>query len=179
MPEDNSPESRAVPLSRVVARVPAMTPFVGPETLERGRGGVFAARFGANESAFGISPKALGALAAEIDRVSWYCDPEHFDLRARLARVLGVGLESIVIGEGIDGLLGLIVRAYVDPGQAVVTSAGAYPTFNYHVTGYGGRLEFVPYAADYRNDPEALAAAAERTGARLRYLANPDKPTGA
>ena len=178
MPEDNSPESRAVPLSRVVAGVPAMTPFVGPETIERRRGQTFVARIGANESAFGISPKARAALTAEIDRVSWYCDPEHFDLRARLARVLGVSLENIAIGEGIDGLLGLIVRAYVDPGQAVVTSAGAYPTFNYHVTGHGGRLEFVPYAADYRNDPEALAAAAARTGARLLYLANPDNPTG-
>jgi len=166
------------PFARILASVPAMTPFVGPETLERRRGRAFGLRVGANESAFGMSPKARAALAAELDRASWYCDPEHFDLRARLAGQLGVAAANIVIGEGIDGLLGLIVRAFADPDAAVVTSAGAYPTFNYHVIGYGARLEFVPYGPDRRNDPEALVEAARRTGARLLYLANPDNPTG-
>ncbi len=155
-----------------------MTPFVGPETLERRRGRAFRLRLGANESCFGISPKAKAALEAELGRVPWYGDPEHHDLRQRLAGLLGVGPGNLVIGEGIDGLLGLIVRAFVDPGEAIVTSAGAYPTFNYHVLGYGGRLEFVPYAEDCRNDVEALVAAARDRRAKLLYLANPDNPTG-
>ena len=167
-----------VPYSKTVSDVPAMTPFVGPETIERRLGAAFRLRLGANESSFGISPKAKAALAAELDRVSWYCDPEHFDLRARLAADLGVGTGNLVVGEGIDGLLGLIVRAFTDPGATIVTSAGAYPTFNYHVLGYGGRLEFVPYAQDCRNDLEALVEAARRSAAKLLYLANPDNPSG-
>ena len=168
----------SVSYSRIVSQVPAMTPFVGPETLERRRGATFRLRMGANESAFGISPKARAAMAAELDRASWYCDPEHFELRARLAAELGVALDNLVVGEGIDGLLGVIVRAVTDPGDAIVTSAGAYPTFSYHVTGYGGRLELVPYRADGHNDLPALVAAARRTGAKLLYLANPDNPSG-
>jgi histidinol-phosphate aminotransferase len=70
------------------------------------------------------------------------------------------------------------VRAVADPGDAIVTSAGAYPTFNYHVTGYGGRLEFVPYRADYHNDLDGLVEAARRSNAKLLYLANPDNPSG-
>jgi histidinol-phosphate aminotransferase len=58
-----------------------------------------------------------------------------------------------------------------------VTSLGGYPTFNYHVLGYGGRLERVPYRDDH-NDLEGLAAAAHSTGAKLVYLANPDNPSG-
>jgi len=168
----------SVPYSKIVSQVPAMTPFVGPETLERRRGVAFDLRLGANESAFGVSPKAKAAMAAELDRVSWYCDPEHFELRERLAAALGVAMDNLVVGEGIDGLLGTIVRAVTDPGDAIVTSAGAYPTFNYHVTGYGGRLEFVPYRADCHNDLDALLEAARRTSAKLLYLANPDNPTG-
>lgn len=166
------------PFTKILSAVPATTPFVGPETLERRRGEPFRLRIGANESAFGVSPKAKAAMAAELDRVSWYCDPEHFDLRERLAEMLGVGLENIVVGEGIDGLLGVIVRAFADPGDAIVTSAGAYPTFNYHVTGYGARLVFVPYRQDCHNDLEALVEAARRERAKLLYLANPDNPTG-
>jgi histidinol-phosphate aminotransferase len=166
------------PFTRVLSNVPAVTPFVGPETLERRRGRPFRLRLGANESAFGVSPRAKAAMAAELDGVSWYCDPEHFDLRGRLASPLGLARENIVIGEGIDGLLGVIVRAFVDPGEAVVTSAGAYPTFNYHVIGYGGRLVFVPYTPDSRNDLDALVETARREDAKLLYLANPDNPTG-
>ena len=65
----------------------------------------------------------------------------------------------------------------VEPGQAVVTSAGAYPTFNYHVDGFGGRRVSVPYAGD-REDPEALLAGARREQAPLVYFANPDSPMG-
>jgi len=162
----------------LVTQLPATTPFVGPETLERRRGAPFRIRIGANESAFGASPKVRAALTAELDRVSRYCDPEHFDLREALARLYGIACENLVIGEGIDGILGLVVRAYVAPGEAVVTSAGAYPTFNYHVNGYGGRLVFAPYDTNHRNDIEALVATARAEDARLLYLANPDNPSG-
>ena len=166
------------PYANILSSTPAMTPFVGPETIERRRGRKFRWRLGANESAFGISPKVKAAMAAELDLVSWYCDPEHYDLRRKLAALLGVGIGNLVVGEGIDGLLGLIVRAFADPGDAIVTSAGAYPTFNYHVIGYGGRLEFVPYGTDCRNDIEALVDRVTQTNAKLLYLANPDNPTG-
>ena len=59
----------------------------------------------------------------------------------------------------------------------MVTSLGAYPTFNYHVAGFGGVLHTVPYRED-REDLEALAEAVRETGAPLVYLANPDNPMG-
>jgi histidinol-phosphate aminotransferase len=166
------------PYSKILAALPAATPFVGPETLERQRGAAYELRLGANESAFGISPKAEALLRTEAGRANWYCDPEHFELRGALAARLGCARENVTIGEGIDGLLGLLVRAFVDPGQAVVTSLGAYPTFNYHVSGYGGRLVQVPYDAAFRNDAEALVETARKEKAKLLYLANPDNPTG-
>jgi histidinol-phosphate aminotransferase len=106
-----------------------------------------------------------------------YGDPECHDLRAALAAHHAVAPANVILGEGIDGLLGYLVRMLVAPGDAVVTSDGAYPTFNYHVAGFGGRLVKVPYAGD-REDPEALARAARETGAKLVYLANPDNPMG-
>lgn len=106
-----------------------------------------------------------------------YGDPEVHDLRGALADHHGVGPENIVVGEGIDGLLGYLVRLVVAPGDAVVTSDGAYPTFNYHVAGYGGVLHKVPYDGD-REDPEGLVERAAATGAKLLYFANPDNPMG-
>ena len=166
-----------IPLTRLVASLPSTIPFVGPETLERQLGKPFAARIGANESAFGMSALAMQAIAAGAAQAAWYGDPENHDLRAQLAAQHGVELDEICVDAGIDSLLGLLVRMVVEPGQSVVTSLGAYPTFNYHVAGFGGQLQTVPYRNDHE-DPDALLARARETGAPLVYLANPDNPMG-
>jgi histidinol-phosphate aminotransferase len=152
-------------------------PFVGPETQERRMGWPFRARIGANESVFGPSPAAIAAMREAASEVWKYCDPENYELRAALARHHSVKPDNIVIGEGVDGLLGALVRLLVAEGTPVVTSAGAYPTFNYHVAGFGGRFEFVPYRGDHE-DPDALIARARETSAPLIYFANPDNPMG-
>ncbi|MHA6263752.1 pyridoxal phosphate-dependent aminotransferase [Arenibacterium sp. CAU 1754] len=157
--------------------LPATVPFVGPETQERQRGAPFVARLGANENVFGPSPRAVAAIQAAAADIWMYGDPENQDLRHALAAHHGIAPENIVVGEGIDGLLGYLVRLMVGPGDAVVTSDGAYPTFNYHVAGFGGALHKVPYKDDHE-DPAALIAKARDVDAKLIYLANPDNPMG-
>jgi histidinol-phosphate aminotransferase len=157
--------------------LPATVPFVGPEALERRLGRPFRARLGANESVFGPSPRVLAAMA-EAASGSWaYGDPEQHGLREAIAGQLGLTGAHVTVGEGIDGLFGLLAQLTLDPGDTVVTSLGAYPTFNYHVSGHGGRLDFVPYRDD-REDLEALAARAQEIQPKLVYVANPDNPTG-
>ena len=167
----------APPLTPLAAALPATVPFVGPEAMERARGRPFAARLGANESVFGPSPLAIDAMREAAAEGWMYGDPECHALRAALARRHGVPMASVVVGGGIDGLLGDLVRLTVAPGDPVVGSAGAYPTFAYHVAGHGGRLHAVPYRGEHE-DAEGLAARARETGARLVYLANPDNPMG-
>ncbi|TIX74977.1 MAG: pyridoxal phosphate-dependent aminotransferase, partial [Mesorhizobium sp.] len=66
------------------------------------------------------------ARIAGLARDMWmYCDPDNHDLKVAIAAHLGVGAENVVVGEGIDGLLSLVARMYVAPGDAVVTSLGA------------------------------------------------------
>lgn len=164
-------------LTDLAASLPPTVPFVGPETQERRQGSAFRARLGANESVFGPSPRVIEAMARAAGETWMYGDPENHDLRHALARFHGVEPGNIIVGEGIDGLLGYLVRLFVGPGDAVVTSDGAYPTFNYHVTGHGGTLHKVPYRDD-QEDGIALLARAGEVGAKLVYLANPDNPMG-
>ena len=164
-------------MTPLAATLPATVPFVGPEAQERALGRRFAARLGANENVFGPSPKAVAAMQHAAAEIWMYGDPESHDLRHALAQAHGVGPDNVMVGEGIDGLLGYLVRLMVGPGDAVVTSDGAYPTFNYHVAGFGGVLHKVPYRDDHE-DPAALFAKAAEVGAKLVYLANPDNPMG-
>lgn len=166
-----------IPQTPIVETLPSTVPFVGPEALERQRGVAFTARLGANESGFGPAPSVVAAIAEAANDVWKYCDPENHDLKRALARHHGVKPENIAVGEGIDALFGYAVRMFVAPGVTVATSLGAYPTFNFHVSGYGGRLVTTPYVSD-REDPASLLTLARAEKARLLFFANPDNPMG-
>jgi histidinol-phosphate aminotransferase len=166
--------SRFTPLTR---SLPSTVPFVGPEALERQRGALVQARIGANENGFGPAPSVIEAMQREAGDIWKYNDPENFALKAALAAHLGIQPNMIAIGEGVDSLLGLIVRMIVAHDTPVVTSHGGYPTFNFHVAGFGGRLVTVRYRDD-REDLDGLLEAVRREDASLVYFANPDNPMG-
>ena len=161
-----------------IEAIPVVTPFVGPEQLMREAGHASLLRLGANESAFGPSPKAVEAMARELPRISWYGDPESYDLRSALAVRHQCGIENLSVGSGIDDLMGLAVRAFMWPGAIALATRGTYPTFAYHVTGFGGRLETVPYRDDGFLDVDALIARANELRPAIVYVANPDNPSG-
>ena len=163
--------------TRLVKELPSTVPFVGPESQERDRKLLFEARLGANENMFGPSPKALSALKKYSNEQWMYGDPTSFELRSALAEKHQISPDNLVVGEGIDGLLGYLVRLLVSEGDHVVTSDGAYPTFNYHVSGFGGHLHRVPYLDD-REDIASLINRAQTVDAKLIYFANPDNPMG-
>ncbi len=135
-------------------------------------------RLGANESPFGCSPLAVAAMRDDLASIWCYGDPQSHELREALARTHGVAMESLLVGSGIDDLMGLIVRAFTGPGDAVVTTLGTYPTLEYHVIGYGGRAIRASYRPDGRVDLDALLDLARKHEAKLLYLANPDNPSG-
>ncbi|SEP99857.1 histidinol-phosphate aminotransferase [Devosia sp. YR412] len=165
------------PLSPITAILPETVPFVGPEAIARRSGVPLRARIGANESPFGPAPSVIAAMAAAASESWHYGDPENHDLRQAIAAHLGIPAANVMPGEGVDAILGMAVRLYAAPGSTVVTSLGGYPTFNYHLAGYGVQMHTVPYVGE-REDVDGLARAARETNAAMVYLANPDNPMG-
>jgi histidinol-phosphate aminotransferase len=173
-----SSRSRLPQPTAQVAAVPASTPFVAPEELARRHGLTALLRLGANESAFGPSPRAIAAMREAVALTSWYGDPESLELRAALAARHRCALDEIVVACGIDDLMGLIVRAFCGPGDPCVATRGTYPTLFYHLNAYGARPEFAEPGAAGGIVPANIVAAVQRCGAKLVYVANPDNPSG-
>ena len=171
------PPRRPQPIP-LVAAVPPSTPFVAPEELARRMGLHEVLRLGANESAFGPSPRAIAAMRDAVALTSWYGDPESLELRSALAARHHCAVEEIVVASGIDDLMGLIVRAFCGPGDPCVATRGTYPTLFYHLNAFGARAEFAE--PDERGGivPANIVDAVERSGAKLVYVANPDNPSG-
>ncbi|HUS16514.1 MAG TPA: histidinol-phosphate transaminase [Chloroflexia bacterium] len=130
----------------------------------------------ANENPYGAPPGVAAALA-ELDP-SRYPDADATELRTALGRYAGQPVDRIVCGNGSDELLELLCRAFVAPGDAVLT---AEPTFGMYAVAarqHGAVIQDVPRdPATWAVDPTALIRAAGTT-ARLIFLCAPNNPTG-
>ena len=151
-------DAEKIRFTQVIQDLPVSVPFVGPEAQERNTGIEFKARVGANESGFGPSPKVIDAMVAAASETWKYSDPEnHHSSRNAIAEFYNISPKNVVVGEGIDGLLGCTAQLFVEPGVHVITSLGSYPTFNFHINGRGGKLHLVPYKDDHEDLDTLLA----------------------
>src|SRR5579884_158585 len=125
-----------------------------------------------NENPYGCSPRVREVLGS----FAWYHvypDPLHRALRDRLGHYVGVDPRQIVVGNGSDELIELILRMFVEPGDRVV-SAG--PTFGYYATAcaaVGAEYQVVPRGERFEVDPDLLTATIDaRT--KVLFLASPN-----
>ncbi|RMF23190.1 MAG: histidinol-phosphate transaminase [Deltaproteobacteria bacterium] len=138
--------------------------------------GIRAIKLASNENPLGPSPLALEAIRRALADVHRYPDGSGVVLRAALAERLGVESDRVLLGNGSNELIELVVRTFVGPGEQVVFSEGAF--LIYDLVARTCRAEPVEVAAKgFSHDLEAIAAAVgERT--RVVFLANPNNPTG-
>jgi histidinol-phosphate aminotransferase len=170
-------------MSRVLDAVPAWIRGLAPyapglptEELERRYGITGSIKLASNENPLGPSPRALAALAGALASLHRYPDGSAFHLTRRLAERHGVEPEAIVIGNGSNEILELLVRTFMQPGDEAVMAAGAFLVYAMVVQAAGGRGHQVPLR-DFTHDLPAMAAAVtDRT--RLVFVANPNNPTG-
>lgn len=134
-------------------------------------------KLASNENPLGPSPLALAAAARELERVHRYPDSEAPALRAALARKLGVALEEVVVANGSNELLELLVRTFCGAGEHVVFGEPAFVVYRLACLAQGVPHTAVPLDAGYVHDLPAMARAI-RTDTRLVFIANPNNPTG-
>jgi histidinol-phosphate aminotransferase len=146
------------------------------EELERSLGIRDSIKLASNENPLGPSPKALTAIAAALGSLHRYPDGSAFYLRRRLAERLGVPSDQILVGNGSNEIIELVVRTFLRPGDEAVMADQAFVIYRMVVQSVGGVPRIVPLR-HFTHDLEAMAEAiTPRT--RLVFLANPNNPTG-
>lgn len=131
---------------------------------------------GSNENPLGPSGLAIEAAHRALAEANRYPDGGAHALRAALAQRHGVSPEHIVVGNGANEIIELLVHAFLGTGQTMVT---AWPSFVVYrlVVQASGREALV---APLRNDRYDLSAMSALIDARtqLVFIANPNNPTG-
>jgi len=152
------------------------SPGMPIEELERELGIRDSIKLASNENPLGPSPRALEAIRAALADLHRYPDGSAFYLKRRLAARLGVAVEELVVGNGSNEIIELVVRAFLRPGDEAVMADQAFVIYRLVVQAAGGTPRLVPLR-DFTHDLDAIAAAiGPRT--RLVFLANPNNPTG-
>jgi len=128
-----------------------------------------------NENPYPPPRSVLQAIRAAVnDRLRLYPDPLATDLRRKIAEVYGTRTERVIVGNGSDDILAMLVRAVAGPGRTVaypVPTYSLYPTLCRIVD---APVREVPYPHDFSLPADRLV----RARAALTFVASPNSPSG-
>ena len=147
------------------------------EELEREIGIKGVIKLASNENPLGASRMAIDAIKEYMDKkVHRYPDGGGFYLRRALAKKWGVSMESVILGNGSNEIIELLIRTLVSPGDNAVTSENTFSVYRLIMTAANGSIITVPMK-DERFDLKAIAGK-RNSRTRLVFIANPNNPTG-
>ncbi len=130
-----------------------------------------------NENTFGLSPLALKSLA-NVPLPNLYADPDCTQLRTALADFTGVPTENLIVGNGADDLIDIVMNAMLDPGDAVLICPPCFSMYAFCASVRFGRVIEIPRLPDFRFDLPAIRATVETEHPRVLFLTSPNNPDG-
>jgi len=127
-----------------------------------------------NENPYGPSPKVYATLKSALSSsLRLYPEPQSDTLRTAAARVYGVRADNIIVGNGSDEILSMLLRCFVGPGDRVAYPVPTYSLYDTLVEIQNGSKATVNYPADF-----SLPAELAQLNAALTFVCNPNAPSG-
>ena len=159
---------------KLIAPRPAVARLEEYHAPEEGRAGKLRLDF--NENTVGCSPAVLRALR-KLTREGLAMYPEYQTASRRLAAFFGVRATEMLLTNGVDDALRLIVDTFVDRNDAVLLVEPTFPMYRFYAALVEARVARLRYDAEMRFPLEAVLRAL-RKRPRVFFLANPNNPTG-
>src|SRR5476651_2715849 len=154
-----------------VAKLHAYTPGLQP--TEPGW-----VKLNTNECPYPPSPRVAEALRREIGddgaSLRLYPNPKSTPLRAAVAKLHGLREENVVIGNGSDDILNLLIRAFCTSEAAAGFTLPSYSLYPVLVAIQDGRSDVIEFDRSMRLPVEKIAG----SSARAFFLTSPNAPTG-
>lgn len=133
-------------------------------------------KLASNENPLGPSPKALVAMRETLERAHFYPDGGGYYLREAIAEKFGFERGNVMLGCGSNEIIELIGKAFLNPGDEIVTARHAFVVYKLMATLFGATTVEVP-DPNFAHDLDAMAAAITPQTKEV-FIANPNNPTG-
>lgn len=150
-----------------------MAPYSPPTA---GRAGKLRLDF--NENTVGCSPKVIEFLKRELNPERLAVYPEYIDAKPALAEFFGVEPGQLLLTNGTDEAIQVLVNTYLDDGGDVLLLRPSYAMYRFYCEVAGTSVREIDYRPGDLAFPleELLSAITPETRAVL--IANPNNPTG-
>ncbi len=133
-------------------------------------------RFDHNTSPF-ATPWAQEVLAAVAAGLNEYPGADYRPIREAVARRTGAQADRVAVGAGVDELLLLAGRAFLEPSRRAVAITPTYPLYRIATLQAGAQLMEVPTSApDFAFPADEMIDAAR--DADVTWVCVPNNPTG-
>ena len=159
--------------------IQAIEPYVPGkpmEALEREYGIRDSVKLASNENPLGPSPKALDAIRQSLTALHRYPDGAGHRLTRRIAEINGIPPQCVVIGNGSDDIIALLIRALIRPGDGVIVPWPSFLMYTISANAAGAAVTSVPLK-NMAMDLDEIAARIDGD-TRLVFICNPNNPTG-
>ena len=133
-------------------------------------------KLASNENPAGPSPHALEAIRAVLPEINLYPEDGGLELKRALAKKYGASCDNLILGHGATEVLEIITRAFVRPGDEVISAHPGFPWFQMLGQMSGAKNVVVPLR-EHIHDLEAIAGSITPE-TKLIFIANPNNPTG-
>jgi histidinol-phosphate aminotransferase len=167
-------------LARAVPQSAALHPYVPGKPVEmllREKGLERAIKLASNENPYGPSPRAIKAMKNMASEVHRYPDGDATELKEALAEFHDVSSDRILVGNGSNEVLELLIRTFAGAGDEVIFSQRGFIVYALAAQAAGAVGVAVPESDGLAHDLDAMAAAV--TGkTKMICIANPNNPTG-
>jgi len=144
--------------------------------LERELGIREAIKLASNENPWGPSPKALQVIEHAAASLHRYPDGGAHDLRQALASKWQVSHDQVLVGNGSDEIISLLIKTFLSPGEEAVMADLTFVMYRLSVLASHGVPVEVPLKNWTHDLPAMMDAITNRT--RLFFICNPNNPTG-
>lgn len=134
-------------------------------------------KLASNESALGVSPKAIEAMKNAAEEMFLYPDGGGFGLRSKLAERFGVDFSQIILGNGSNEILEFIGHVFMRPEKSVVFSDYSFVVYRLMAKMFGAEAISVPTSENFTHDLNGIADAI-REDTSVVFICNPNNPTG-
>jgi histidinol-phosphate aminotransferase len=146
------------------------------EEVERELGIVGSIKLASNENPLGPSPKAIKAIKENINNIHRYPDGSCYYLRQKLSKKFGLPMNKIILGNGSNELIKLVVHTYLSPGEEVILPIPTFLMYEKIVQSFAGKIVPVPLFNFSIDLPAIRAAVSPKT--KIIIINNPNNPTG-
>lgn len=133
-----------------------------------------------NEIPWSLEEKVQEALLDRLKSMEFnrYPDSNCTALKEAISRYTGVGTASICVGNGSDELIGLLLQAFIEPGDVMAVYNPSFSMYKICGSLCGAKIWENNPDWDFRLKPDEFVSGMQKEKPKVVFLCNPNNPTG-